>query len=144
MSDWEGMAGYAWHTALLWEAPILPALCLKKLLPFACVTVFLSTCMISSFVVSMATSWQALNIVQTDTITQIQVLLITWIVNCARWSVARAFPSISSKIRSSRPETEVECMECNENWQASKLINYLFTGVYFIPCDCYCDVLNDV
>ena len=36
---------------------------------------------------------------------------------------------------------QVECLECNETWQASRLINYLFIGVYFIPCDCYCDVI---
>ena len=24
------------------------------------------------------------------------------------------------------------------NVKASRLINYLFIGVYFIPCDCYC------
>ena len=40
--------------------------------------------------------------------------------------------------------TEVECIESNETWQASKLINYLFIGVHFILCDCYCDVICDV
>ena len=46
-----------------------------------------------------------------------------------RWSVARAFPPVPSKTKSSRPHTEVECVDCNETWQASRLINYLFIGV---------------
>ena len=35
-------------------------------------------------------------------------------------------------------------MECNETWQPIRLIDYLFSGVYFIPYDCYCDVIYDV
>ena len=61
-----------------------------------------------------------------------------------RWSVARAFSCAPSKTKSSRTKTEVECTKCNETWQASKLINYLFIGVYFIPCDCHCDVIYGV
>ena len=61
-----------------------------------------------------------------------------------RLSIARAFPALPSKSKSFRPQTEVECIECNETWQGSRLINYLFIGVYVIPCDCYCDVIFDV
>ena len=39
-----------------------------------------------------------------------------------RWSVARAFRPVPSKTKSSRPWTEVESIECNETWQASRLI----------------------
>ena len=39
-----------------------------------------------------------------------------------------------------RPWTEVECIK----WQASRLIKYLFIGVYFIPCGCSCDAIYDV
>ena len=49
-----------------------------------------------------------------------------------------------TKTKFSKPQTEVECIESNDTWQASRLINYLFIGAYFIPCDCYCDVIYDV
>ena len=63
----------------------------------------------------------------------------------SQWSFARAFPPVSSKTKSFTPYTEIECIECNcETWQASRLIYYLFIGVYFIPCDCYCDYIYDV
>ena len=46
VNEWEGMAGFVRHAAL----------CLKKLLPFACVTLSLSTCVICSFVILISTS----------------------------------------------------------------------------------------
>ena len=62
-----------------------------------------------------------------------------------RWTVARVFaPKPPKTKRFYWPLTERECIECNETWRGRRLINYLFIGVYFISCDCYCDVLNDV
>ena len=55
-----------------------------------------------------------------------------------------SFPPVPLKIESFRPWTEVECIECDETWQGSRLINYLLIGFYFTPCDCYYDVMNDV
>ena len=62
----------------------------------------------------------------------------------ALWSVARALSPFPSKAKVSKPWTEAECIECNESWETSKSINCLFIGVYFILCDCYCDVIYDV
>ena len=38
----------------------------------------------------------------------------------------------------------MDFIECNETWQASRSINYLFIGVSFILCDCCRDVMYDV
>ena len=59
----------------------------------------------------------------------------------SRWSVGRAFAPTPSNTERFRPYTEVECIKCNETWQGSRLINYLFIGVYFNLCACYCDVI---
>ena len=53
----------------------------------------------------------------------------------SQWSVARVFPSVPLKAKSLRPYTwtEVECIECDETWQGSRLINYLLIGFHYIP-----------
>ena len=53
----------------------------------------------------------------------------------SQWSVARVFPSVPLKAESLRPYTctEVECIECDETWQGSRLINYLLIGFHYIP-----------
>ena len=40
--------------------------------------------------------------------------------------VARAFAPKPLKSERFRPQTVVECIECNETWQGSRLINYPF------------------
>ena len=45
------------------------------------------------------------------------------------------------KVRVLGHKSEVDSIECNETRQAGSLINYLFIGVSFILCDCYCDII---
>ena len=61
-----------------------------------------------------------------------------------RWSVAKACAPHLSKLRVLVHIQLVECIECNETWQGSRLINYLFIGVYFIQRAFHCDVIIDV
>ena len=35
-------------------------------------------------------------------------------------------------------------LECDETWQGSSLINYLFIGFSFITCDFCCNIINNV
>ena len=65
--------------------------------------------------------------------------VITTVVGCQGFS-----SQLPLTTESFRRQTEIECIECNETWQGSSLINYLFIGFSFIPCDFCCDVINDV
>ena len=51
----------------------------------------------------------------------------------SQWSVARGFTPAPLKTESLRPQTEVQCIECNKTGHGSRLINNLFIGFYFMP-----------